>query len=208
MVWNGCAVSCDRMSWVYVVVSVYGLCRFGLFHKIVSFSFVRGVSLYMFRVLVAHVGCRCSFLTTAILNDFIHVYFYWKCVSFAAIGCDNVISASYYGVSGCVFVVVMFCCFCLCRVSLVVPSLQDLRAGTMVERFTARMHVLVEKKIRGMHMFVHNFGFARWISLGFCQFRVKTSKSDMARALETRKLIEDGKWWEQGRVRATKIACF
>ena len=30
----------------------------------------------------------------------------------------------------------------------------------------------------------------------------------MARALDTRKFIEDGKWWAQGRVRGPKIACF
>ena len=46
------------------------------------------------------------------------------------------------------------------------------------------------------------------ISLRSCQRRVKTLRNDMVRALEPRKFIEDGKWWDQGRVRGAKIACF
>ena len=65
---------------------------------------------------------------------------------------------------------------------------------------------LNRKSATWWHVLVHIFGVARLIPLRFWQCGVKRLRNDMVRALELRKFIEDGKWWDQGRVRGAKIA--
>ena len=52
----------------------------------------------------------------------------------------------------------------------------------------------------------HNFGFARWIWLRFCQFRVLISKNGLVQALVPGKFFKGGKWLGQGRGLGAKIA--
>ena len=67
------------------------------------------------------------------------------------------------------------------------------RTRTMCVRRFLR-NILIEQKTRDMvTRVVNNFCLPRWISLRFCRFRFKTWNADMARALEPRNFIEDGK---------------